>query len=273
MILINGESRQTLDITDRAFQYGDGLFETIEVLNGQPTLLNRHLSRLEYGCQRLKIPTVDSKLLNSEIKQLSSQLEHGIIKIIISRGSGGRGYRCPDNAKPTRIISTHPHPNYPKYFQQQGITVLFCNTQLSLNPALTGIKHLNRLEQVLARAEWNDNNIQEGLMLDRAGKVIEGTMSNFFYVKNNTLFTPAEDHCAVAGIMRALILELAEKNGLSISHRLADKDMLLQADEAFVCNSVIGIWPITQLLHKTWQVGEHTKSIMSWVDMYIKDEE
>lgn len=272
MILVNGEFKQTLEITDRGFQYGDGLFETIDVKNGQPVLLGRHLKRINTGSQRLNIPSLNPNLIETEIRQLCRDVERGIVKLIITRGIGGRGYRCPEVSKPTRILSTHPHPNYPESFQQNGITAIFCNTRLSLNPSLTGLKHLNRLEQVLARAEWNDHNIQEGLMLDMAGKVIEGTMSNLFYIKNNTLFTSAENHCAVAGIMRGLILELAQANGLSISNQLADKHAILQADELFVCNSIIGLWPIKQLAEKTWLVGRNTQNIIHWLNNYLKEQ-
>ena len=190
MILINGVSKQHIEISDRGFQYGDGLFETIEVRDGQAVFLERHLERLNAGCHRLHIPFPGAELLSFEVKKLCREKACGIgsvravLKIIVTRGSGGRGYRQPDVIQPTRVLSLHPYPDYPEIYKEQGIVVRFCSTCLGLNPSLAGIKHLNRLEQVMARFEWNDPAIQEGLMLDVNGHVIEGTMTNLFYVKN-----------------------------------------------------------------------------------------
>jgi 4-amino-4-deoxychorismate lyase len=160
MILINGESRGQLDISDRGFQYGDGLFETIALIDRHPVFLDRHLQRLQAGCQRLCIPFPDPDLLSLEISQLSRRWANethstrAVLKIIITRGSGGRGYRQPDNRQATRIISLHPYPDYPKAYTGQGINARFCTTRLGLNTTLAGLKPLNRLEQGMARSEW-----------------------------------------------------------------------------------------------------------------------
>ncbi|MEY3788203.1 MAG: hypothetical protein RLZ75_2410, partial [Pseudomonadota bacterium] len=181
MILVNGTPQTHIEISDRGFQYGDGLFETITVHNSKAVFLQQHINRLTAACQRLHIPTPDLDTLHTEIKHLCQHTEHSVLKIIITRGSGGRGYRQPDNIQPTRILSLHPFPTYPDSYYQQGITARFCDTRLGLNPTLAGMKHLNRLEQVLARAEWQDDSVQEGIMLDINDCVIEGTMSNLFY--------------------------------------------------------------------------------------------
>ena len=182
-MLVNGEQLDTVAIMDRGFQYGDGLFETIEVRANQPIFLEQHLKRLNTDSQRLYLPKIDLTLLRTEIKMLCQNIGNAVLKIIITRGSGGRGYRQPDVIQPTRILSLHPFPDYPKSHYSNGIVARICQTQLGLNPTLAGMKHLNRLEQVLARAEWNDAAIHEGIMLDFNEHVIEGTMTNLFTLK------------------------------------------------------------------------------------------
>ncbi|MDO9424514.1 MAG: aminodeoxychorismate lyase [Methylobacter sp.] len=263
MILINGESKEHIEISDRGFQYGDGLFETIEVRDGQVVFLQRHLDRLNSGCLRLHIPFPGAELISLEAEKLcrSMSSNRAVLKIIITRGSGGRGYRQPDVIQATRVLSLHPYPDYPASYSEQGIVARFCTTRLGLNPTLAGIKHLNRLEQVMARAEWTDAAIQEGLMLDINDHVIEGTMTNLFYIKNNSLYTAALDQSGVAGIMRSIIMTLSVEQGLPVVEHMFTSDELLSADEVFVCNSVIGIWPIKQIATTYFSVGSVTQSI------------
>jgi 4-amino-4-deoxychorismate lyase len=263
MILINGEYQTHIEVIDRGFQYGDGLFETIAVHNGLAVFLTQHLDRLTAGCHRLHIPAPDTDLLRAEVKQLcqDEDVEHAVLKIIITRGSGGRGYRQPDDIQTTRVLGLHSYPDYPEEYAQQGITARFCSTHLGLSPVLAGIKHLNRLEQVLARAEWNDiNSVQEGIMLNVNEHVIEGTMSNLFYSKNDQLYTADLTQSGVAGIIRAMIMS----HEPVVEHDF-DQDELLTADELFVCNSVIGIWPIKQLSHHCFAVGSKTRELQNWL--------
>ena len=254
-MLVNGTVQTQINITDRGFQYGDGLFETIAVFNGKPCFLNRHLERLTQGCQRLKIPAPDLNLLQTEIQHLCQGTETAVLKIIITRGSGGRGYRQPDPILPTRVLSLHPFPTYPN----DGITARFCQTRLSLNPTLAGLKHLNRLEQVLARSEWTDE-VMEGIMLDINERVIEGTMSNLFYIKNQQLYTAKLTQSGVAGIIRSLIIE---------QHNVIEHDYtkteLLNADELFICNAVIGIMPVKQLEQQFFNISKHTHDLQHWL--------
>ncbi len=278
MILINGESKNHIEISDRGFQYGDGLFETIEVRDGQAVFLERHLERLSSGCRRLYIPCPDTDLLRFEAGKLCREWTRGqhssrvVLKIIVTRGSGGRGYRQPDTIQPTRVLSLHPYPDYPKIYSEQGIVARICMSRLGLNPALAGIKHLNRLEQVMARAEWNDTSIQEGLMLDLNEHVIEGTMTNLFYIKNNNLYTAILTQTGVAGIMRGVIMMLAVDCGLSVIEHVFTKDVLLSADEVFVCNSIIGIWPVKQIERTHFSVGPITSNIQVQLEKFINAE-
>ncbi|TAN70970.1 MAG: aminodeoxychorismate lyase [Methylobacter sp.] len=273
MILINGESKEHIEISDRGFQYGDGLFETIEVRDGQAVFLESHLERLDLGCRRLYIPFPGVQLLSLEAKELCRQWHsaRAVLKIIVTRGSGGRGYRQPDVIQPTRVLSLHPYPDYPENYREQGIVARFCTTRLGLNPSLAGIKHLNRLEQVMARSEWNDQAIQEGLMLDGNDHVIEGTMTNLFYIKNDRLYTSALTQSGVAGIIRSIIMVLSANHGLPVIEHTFTKDELLSADEVFVCNSIIGIWPIRQIETVRFSVGPITHSIQCRLDKFTGD--
>ena len=247
MILVNGKPQTQIDISDRGLQYGDGLFETIEVLNGHLVFLEQHLQRLALGCQRLLFPSLAIKILKKEALSLVKNVSRGVLKIIITRGSGGRGYRQPQAINATRIISLHPYPDYPDCFQKKGIKTRFCQQRLSHNPMLAGIKHLNRLEQVLARAEWEDDAFQEGIMLDYDDHVIEGTMSNIFFVRNHKLYTPSLTQAGIAGIMRDFILKAAQKIGITTEIGIFSPEDLLKADELFISNSMIGICPIKTL--------------------------
>jgi 4-amino-4-deoxychorismate lyase len=255
-MLVNGKQQDNIAIMDRGFQYGDGLFETIEVRENIPIFLEKHLQRLSNDSQRLYLPKLDLELLHSEISQLSQNAGNAVLKIIITRGAGGRGYRQPDEIQPTRILSLHPFPDYPKSFHTLGIVARICNTRLGLNPTLAGIKHLNRLEQILARAEWNDAAIQEGIMRDFNGCVIEGTMTNLFYAKNGELFTASLKNCGIAGIIRGWIFEQMPV----IEHDFFMED-LIEADEIFICNSIMGICGIQKIENLFFKISDITKKI------------
>lgn len=246
-MLINGQDSATLSAQDRGLLYGDGLFETLAVRNGAPLRWERHLQRLLLGCERLGIPCPDVGTLTVESLALCKGLERAVLKLIVTRGVGGRGYRSPTNVQPTRVLACHPWPDYPPGNATDGVRVRLCGTRLAQQPALAGIKHLNRLEQVLARAEWDDDEIAEGLLFDREDHVIEATGSNLFLVSAGQLVTPDLSDCGVAGIMRAMIIETAAKLGMSCSIRPVTRAELFDASELLLCNSLIGLWPVRQL--------------------------
>jgi len=263
MYLLNGESKQGIEFSDRGFQYGDGLFETIEIINETPVFLEQHLQRLDIGCQRLLIPTPDLAILRKEAFQLARNNTHAVLKLIVSRGSGGRGYRQPNSIHPTRLFSLHPYPDYSEEFIEQGINAFFCSTRLGINPSLAGIKHLNRLEQVLARAEWCAPELHEGLMLNCQGDVIEGTMSNVFLVKNNDLYTPEITQCGVKGVVRDIVITLAKEHQIPVIETILSQEDVYTADELFITNSVIGIWPVKQLVEHAYNVGQLTQKLQT----------
>lgn len=268
MTLINGVEADHISVNDRGFQYGDGLFETIEIMEGKPVFLEQHLLRLSAGCSKLNIPDPDIKQLTDEVYSVCKHEKRAVLKIIITRGTGGRGYRQPESINPTRVISLHPFPEYPQTYAKLGINARFCNTRLGLNPTLAGIKHLNRLEQVIARAEWNDATIQEGIMRDINNHVIEGTMTNLFYVKDNVIYTASLQLAGVAGVMRGIIKRLIAEHNLTLIEHDYGNEELLAADEAFVCNSIIGIWPVKQIGNVGFAVVNVTSRLQDWLGQF-----
>jgi 4-amino-4-deoxychorismate lyase len=270
-IMINGEMTQLLPATDRGLHYGDGLFETIAVVNGRPRLWSAHMARLQRGCEVLGLPMPDLHLLHSEALTLSSSEQRAVIKLIVTRGSGGRGYRPPADATPQRILFRYPWPDYPEL--SSGIRLRVCQTPLACNPALAGIKHLNRLEQVLARAEWDDPAIHEGLMCDLGGQVKEGTMSNLFWVEEGRLFTPDLNRCGVAGVMRAQVMAIARNLGTTLETAEILPEELLQMDEIFMTNSLVGIWPVGHFAGRDFLPGKLTQGLQAVLQSRLEDEE
>lgn len=269
-VLVNGCQTGDVDYSDRGFQYGDGVFETIAVVNHIPLFLSQHLHRLYLGCSTLSIPFSDQSALQQDISILLSLQATAVLKIQITRGVGGRGYRSSGQSLPTRVVSLHPMPNYSEAWVKTGIQVCYCKTQLSINPRLAMIKHMNRLEQILARQEWTSADIHEGLMLDSEGFVVEGTMSNLFWVKRGQLYTPEIDRCGVAGVMRSVILKLAGEQGEAVNIKRCTMDDLEAADELFVTNSIIGLWPVRALGDVHYSQGSVTAKVRQWLDSHVK---
>lgn len=259
--LVNGEPSTTVAADDRGLQYGDGLFETLAVSNGQCEFWQAHLARLALGCQRLQLSMPAQECLEHEANRLCQDQQRAVLKIILTRGSGGRGYRPAATAATTRVLSCSAWPDYPVSHAQQGVQIRLCTLRLAAQPALGGIKHLNRLEQVLARLEWDDPNIVEGLLLDQRGHLIEGTFCNVFIVQEGRLYTPDLAHCGVAGVMRATILQLARAAAIPWQVTDLTWPQLEQADEVFLSNSLIGIWPVRQCQQRLWQPGPITRKL------------
>lgn len=261
-MLINGEPSDLVAASDRGLQYGDGLFETIAVIDGKPRLWERHMARLANGCDVLQLPPPDIELLLREAQQLCGDRSRAVLKIIITRGSGGRGYRFPEAMTPTRIVSLHPWPDYPVSYYTHGIAAALCRTRLAVNPTLAGVKHLNRLEQVLARNELGDG-LQEGVMRDLDGNVIEGTAGNLFIVEEGQLVTPTLSRCGVSGVMREVVLEQARQLTIPAAIEAIDLPRLRNASECFVTNSVIGLWPLYRLDDINYSQGIVTTSLLN----------
>ena len=241
-IIINGEQGDRLSSLDRGLLYGDGVFETIAVKQGQPQYWQEHLKRLYLGCKTLNIFGLDSALLENEVNQLINADEQCVIKIIVTRGIGDRGYK-PTQQTLSRIIQKFPWPEFPPSYTEFGIDVTLCDFRLSQQTNLAQIKHLNRLEQVLARSEWDDE-YQEGLVCDTDDNIIEATSSNIFFAIDNELITPGLAKCGVAGILRSQVINYCNNNDIKLSVRDFSLDEISNVQGMFVCNSIIGIWPV-----------------------------
>jgi 4-amino-4-deoxychorismate lyase len=253
-VLINGESGDTISAFDRGLQYGDGLFETLAVTAGRPCLWQRHWNRLQHGCERLGIPAPDPHRLYQEALREIGEQDRAVLKIILTRGAGGRGYAPPLDPQPLRIVTCSPWPDYPEKAANEGIVARICAARIPRDPTLAGIKHLNRLPQVMARREWDDPAVAEGLMLDSEDRVIEGTMTNLFLFKGAEIWTPDLSRSGVAGIVRGLLLERLRERGTVVRVTDIDQAELWQADGLFLSNSLIGIWPVRELAGHRFRV-------------------
>ena len=262
---IDGQPAESLSVQDRGLAYGDGLFATMGVRGAQIQLLERQLARLQQGCMRLALPC-DLGLLRQELLTFAAQLGDGVLKLMLTRGDGQRGYALPVPAQPRRIMLGAPRPAYPATNAEQGVRLFPCVTRLAEQPLLAGLKHLNRLEQVLARAEWQSPDCAEGLLCDTSGRVVEGVFSNLFMVRDQVLLTPQLTRCGVAGVMRGELLAQARQLGVTVVERDIDYAELLGADEVFVCNSLYGVWPVRALAAHDWSVGPLTRKLQAIAD-------
>ena len=259
-ITINGITAEHLSVMDRGLHYGDGLFETIACIDGHKQFWDEHIDRMRSGAERLFIDTSAIDHFNTDVKAILSQhkIKNCVIKLILTRGQGERGYRSPSPQHPTRIVILSDLPNYPDTMSTNGIDTCYCSHTISINRNIAGIKHLNRLDNVLARNEWHDE-YQEGFMLDDNDNVIEGTMSNVFMVRQNELMTPLLNDCGIDGIIRSQVLSIAQECNIDTFITEIKKSDIAEMDEIFICNSLIGIWPVKSLANKNYHVGNITK--------------
>lgn len=245
--LINGQAADQISSRDRGVFYGDGVFETMAVVDDRVPLWEYHLARLRQGCDRLKLSCPPQTLLEDEIGRLIARGQRAILKLVLTAGVGGRGYARPDTMGATRILQRYAWPVLPRTNWDSGVRAIFCTQRLARQPALAGIKHLNRLEQVLARKEWQAPDIQEGILSDTEGDIIEAVSHNLFIVSENAVYTPDLSQCGVSGVMREVVMAWLRTRGVTVSvSRLARPDVLA-ADAVFLCNSIHGIWPICDL--------------------------
>jgi 4-amino-4-deoxychorismate lyase len=262
-VLVNGvecvHPAQAIAVSDRGLNYGDGLFETMLLKQGRVRYLNAHLERLALGCGRLGIEYPGDARMRADIAHVCAAAASGVVKVVVTRGVGARGYRAHPNGAPTRIVALHAPPPS----ASPTIRARWCEMRLSRNPRLAGIKHLNRLEQVLAQSEWDDPAIEEGLMLDSEGELVGGTASNVFIVRGHELATPDLRYCGIRGVMRAEVLKLANRLGIATHEEPLWPENLEDATEVFVTNAVRGIRAVAALDRRAWPLGPVTQSLMN----------
>lgn len=252
--MINGVAADFLTINDRAIHYGDGIFETILCDRNSLFFWSQHYQRLQQSAVRLKLDCPDEKLLLDDIKQLLDKNPEIIeksytLKIILTRGAGDRGYRYVKGMKQNRLVLlSEIDTAYSSLLSGELLTgeLCLCQQQASINESLAGLKHLNRLENVLARNEWQNQYI-DGLMINANKNVIEGSMSNLFAVQDGELFTPDLSQSGVKGVMRELIILLAKNNNIKVSVVNITAAELLAMDEIFISNSLIGMKSVNKL--------------------------
>lgn len=296
-MLINGVSTEYLNVMDRSIHYGDGLFETVlckptvessvtsspvEPIQSQWSLCywSQHFQRLRHSADRLQLHCPDEEVLLEDIRRLlheivedtevhdeTSQLTKNqayAIKIILTRGSGERGYLFPAKQAENRIVSVSPvASDYSSILSGHLLVgeLYLCQQPVSINTGLAGLKHLNRLENVIARNEFatrKDCSYIDGLMLNDDANVIEGTMSNLFAVSGDLLITPDLQRSGVNGVMRDVIIELASSDDIDVRVRELKSDELLSMDAIFLTNSLIGMKSVNRLLDIDYEQSQIT---------------
>jgi 4-amino-4-deoxychorismate lyase len=266
MSWVDGQPADTVSSADRGLQYGDGLFETISCIAGQPRWLARHLARLRRGCERLRIGFSAFDELADEITGHAAGQERCILKLILTRGSAHRrGYRPSGDETPTRILSRHAWPSEP-HASGAHFRVGISGVRLGMNPNLAGLKHLNRLEQVLAQQQLGAAPLEEVLMLSSAGHVIGGSMSNLFLADESGLLSPSIDECGVAGIVRALVCDAAERRGKPVRIRPIEAAELALVREAFLTNVRWGVRSITALEGRRLEQSTYALAAQRWLE-------
>ncbi len=278
--LMNGRLCESLPLGDRGFAYGDGLFETVRVVDGQGLLWEYHLKRLVSGCERLRIPLPDDlesnlpvwlrRLLNTtQSRDPSFRADDFILKIVVTRGSGGRGYRpLATGVEPSIYLSLHAVPSDLKEKQQNGISAKLLDYRLVSHPVLAGLKHLNRLDQVLASLELRDED--EGLLLNQAGFLIEGTKSNLLLYVNDEFVTPELHGCGVEGVMRQWLIAPDNPAGIQVNVAPVKSDVLQTAKGLAVINSVMGVCPVSSLNGLEWVVPEQLRHLQHAVHSQLR---
>lgn len=265
-IWLNGVSAEHISLRDRGLQFGDGVFRTMRCCGGEIALFDTQYARLQQDADKLGIAVPDKAILQQWLQPASQLPGAVVIKVVLTRGESERGYAVPAGTRPNCVIYAHPVPAAGRQWRDEGIAALICTTRLAVQPALAGIKHLNRLENVIARREWDDGAIVEGLMLDTDGWVVEGVMSNLFFVRRGMLCTPDLGRCGVAGVMRSEIMRQRET---AIGQ--FDLGTLWEADEAFVCNSVMGIVPLRRIGERNLPIGPVTRGLQElWIDTFAE---
>ena len=272
---VNGEPGGAVSAFDRGLAFGDGVFESMRFNSRGIPLLEYHLQRLREGCERLGI-ALDCDHLRAEVDTVLGSIganhPRGVLKLIVTRGMGGRGYAAPVDAVASRILLVSGLPQHAPAWAADGVKVRFCDMRLGNNAALAGIKHLNRLEQVMARREWSDPDIADGLLADARGRIVEGIATNFFIASGGRLVTPVIDSCGVAGVMRRHVLEVVcPALGIPVSIAACERAMLGGAQEMFLCNAVVGIWPVRRLAARALPVGALTRKVQAHVAALFAD--
>lgn len=228
---------------DRGQSYGDGLFETMRAHRGTLPWWDAHWARLARGGERLGLALPDESLVRAQAAELFADGGDGVLKLLLTRGGDARGYAPPADASAHWQLARHPLPARPS----AGLRLHWCDTRLAVQPLLAGIKHCNRLEQVLARAECVADGADEGLVRDTEGNVVSATSANLFVFHDGAWTTPPLLRCGVAGTCRAALMAPLGAREASL-----DVAAVESAEAVFLCNAVRGILPVARIGARTW---------------------
>ena len=265
LVLVNGVAGAAVDPLDRGLLYGDGLFETMAVTGGRPRFLHWHFERLGRGARALGFPPPDFDLLRAEIARVMGA-ERGVVKLVLTRGPGERGYRPPRETRPTRIVMGWSWPATLPNAAEGGLRLGWCRMRFSRNAALAGLKTLNRLEQVLARAEWDDGDMDEGLMQDDRGQVISATQANLLARVGGSWVTPLLDECGVAGVMRRAFRDWSAGRGAPVAERSLGVAEVCAAEALILTNALTGARPVASLDGRPLTVDPAAREFNAWLD-------
>lgn len=266
MFWLNGEPADSVSLMDRSFQYGDGCFTTMLTRKGQIQYWSKHIERMNACLDALYIPRPDWNQVEQWLALAAKEDDKAGLKLHISRGQGGRGYSPTQVGTPNVTISAFPFPSHYEKWTETGIELGIAKTRLGHNPLLAGHKHNNRLEQVLVKAEMDQQTLLDGIVLDIADRVIETSMANLFWVKNDRIYTPDLSFAGVNGVMRRVVLQQAQDSGFECEIGHFHLDQVLSADEIFISNSVLGVAPIHTVSSTPFNIGKITKRIQEMID-------
>ena len=247
LVLVDGLPTRSLSPLDRGLAFGDGVFRTLRMVAGEPVWWPDHYEKLVADCRQLGLTGPARVEWEQDIAWVAARQPDAVLKLIVTRGVGPRGYRVPEMPLPTRIVTASPLPDFPDPVLATGAVLRLCDLRLGHQPRLAGAKHLNRLENVLARMEWDDPDIDEGVLLDSDGLVISGVMSNLFLRRDGVWLTPSLRQCGVAGVTRGRLISIlmAREGKLSL-------DDLMRADTVLLSNSLIRLRWVARLAERHW---------------------
>jgi 4-amino-4-deoxychorismate lyase len=234
----------------------------MHVRGGAPLNWKHHYARLTADCESLALVLPEERDVLAEIALAAP--DAATVKLIVTRGAGGRGY-APLRAPPTRIVAAFAPPNFPDSLAREGVHVRRCALVLSEQPRFAGAKTLNRLENVIARGEWSDADVREGLLADAAGRLVEGTMSNVFVVRDGKVATPSLLRCGVIGAQRERVRGMLATEGVDCVERDIRFEELVAGDEVFLTNSLIGAWPVARFGERRWTPGPMTRRVQALI--------
>ncbi|WP_416308422.1 aminodeoxychorismate lyase [Neptunicella sp. SCSIO 80796] len=265
-MIVNGTASSLVPLDDRAVQYGDGCFTTMAVSNGLVEFWLQHLQRLQQSCSALQIEFNQWQELQQQVECIGQQHPDSVIKIIISRGSGGRGYAASLQQLPRYIITRHSKPAHYTDWQQRGIRLGLSPVTLACQPKLAGIKHLNRLEQVLIKQNTTDNQFDDQLVCDNDGMMVETGAANLFWKQQGIWFTPELTQSGVTGVMRNRVIDKMHEQGIAVQEIRARHQLLSQASEVFICNSLMKIVPVTHFNQHTFVIDD-VRTFQRWFSL------